>query len=74
MLKVVVDVLEEDKAKDTVRDFQIGRKAWEVIKDTLVRLSTTKKLSVNCIDLYEKFTDESRYAPKPSAAKAATQE
>ena len=57
--------LEDDAAPSTARDFQIGRKAWTMVKDELVRLSTQKKLSINCIDLYDKFTDEARYAPKP---------
>ena len=56
--------LEDAKAAETARDFSIGRKAWELVKSALVQLSTQKKLSVNCIELYDKFTDEVRYAPK----------
>jgi hypothetical protein len=59
--------LEDDAAPSTARDFQIGRKAWTLVKDELVKLSTQKKLSINCIDLYDKFTDEARYAPKRSS-------
>jgi hypothetical protein len=57
--------LEDDKAQESARSFEMGRKAWDLIKTELVKLSTQKKLSINCIDLYDKFTDDARYAPKP---------
>lgn len=56
--------LTEEKLPTTARGFSFGSAAWSVIKDNLVRLSTQKKLPMDCIDLYDAFTDESRYQKK----------
>ena len=44
--------------KEVEKDVQIGDKGTDIIKDSLKKLSEQKKLSIQMMDLYEKFVKE----------------